>query len=1083
MLGLPVGLDVITSPKNSVQTVSTTPIALTGLQTLNGYTTLEGDRVGVIAQADPAENGIYDAGATGWTRSFDFDQSSEVNSGDYFFVAQGDKQGFAYLLTTPDPIVLNVTGLSFLEINHDLIYDGIVDNEGALPTPSSYLGQTWWGFDEKQAYLGITNLLSIDTWQATLPQYDPTSDTFNFPTTQDGQTQNVGQELFENGINQSGVTVTENDPRVFTSTGANVPVNTRTFDMILADPANIAPGSILGMNTTVASNSVIESQRRFKFVVYGDVGGVDTSAWSLNTILWIDVNSPGVLVDVQPASDAIPVGVVNKVDAVDGRVFVNLLNPRKIDVSAVPLGLARFFITGDEETTTEGTFFLDKFEDPGTVDSDTATAVVPDDSTVASSQGFLGAIQPFPNNVKAGTYNGQQEVQIDQAGGEEALLWEVYLSDDQGVVIDSGIATEPVGSLGVKTIIRLTNAFALNMPVSTTQFVTMRGVLAQDFNIGANQRLRTEVLCTKIGTAGGNKTFTLYYGFDHLSYLDVPAPISSDDVTDLSDDGAGNVTAGLNNRLRPGGAWVDGVENLKYYVYKEGGYLGWPLVNTFDHLEPQFTGDQEPSIADDANFVTDSDASIVKQVHKFTMLKSGFFQIFQVIVPSWDSDVVSKITIINITTSEVSIIENRILQSAEYTTISVGSVLGFETEQYEIWFELYNSSDANNIQGGWLSNLGTGTPLNQEFNINSLTTPSVIEIDHTDLDSTDRSTELDGVVIDSIITINETGDASRNIEVIVDSVDTVSATSTKYTVTLISNGQKDIRDGQVCTINIDVPITQPTQFNKIIDYYLGSTNQPSWATFSTELYYYDAQQPSTTDAYGINITFQEANISPDWFIVPLGGSSSGGSSGSKFSDNLFKIYNANDDTKKLSFDVSPIATSTEQTITMPNDDVDLGLLVSMPANTVRVNNAAIAGALVDLPMAANTMLARLDSGNIVAATIAQIQSLLGVGVFPEEFNGLIREGDNDTLTLIQDAKYARTINEITVQSLSGTATYDIKINGASVTGLSSISVSSVENTDVATGLNSVAISDKVTLVRSSNSDAVDVSFTIKLTRT
>ena len=101
----------------------------------------------------------------------------------------------------------------------------------------------------------------------------------------------------------------------------------------------------------------------------------------------------------------------------------------------------------------------------------------------------------------------------------------------------------------------------------------------------------------------------------------------------------------------------------------------------------------------------------------------------------------------------------------------------------------------------------------------------------------------------------------------------------------------------------------------------------------------------------------------------------------------------------------------------------------------------------------------------------------------EPFNGLIRVGADDTLTMIQNSYVQYTIDEITIQSASGTATYSIEIDGVPVTGLSAISVTSSENTVVATALNFATVGDKVTLVRTADATALDVAFSIKLTRT
>ena len=58
----------------------------------------------------------------------------------------------------------------------------------------------------------------------------------------------------------------------------------------------------------------------------------------------------------------------------------------------------------------------------------------------------------------------------------------------------------------------------------------------------------------------------------------------------------------------------------------------------------------------------------------------------------------------------------------------------------------------------------------------------------------------------------------------------------------------------------------------------------------------------------------------------------------------------------------------------------------------------------------------------------------------------------------------------------------VKIDGTSVTSISAVSVSSTEATATATGANSVTAGNTITLVLSSNSAAVDVAFSIKVTR-
>lgn len=78
------GLDV----KASVIAATTGDITLSGLQNIDGITVSAGDRVLVKNQAAAAENGIYIASASAWTRSSDADTWNELVSA-YVFIETG----------------------------------------------------------------------------------------------------------------------------------------------------------------------------------------------------------------------------------------------------------------------------------------------------------------------------------------------------------------------------------------------------------------------------------------------------------------------------------------------------------------------------------------------------------------------------------------------------------------------------------------------------------------------------------------------------------------------------------------------------------------------------------------------------------------------------------------------------------------------------------------------------------------------------------------------------------------------------------------------------------------------------------
>lgn len=91
---------------------------------------------------------------------------------------------------------------------------------------------------------------------------------------------------------------------------------------------------------------------------------------------------------------------------------------------------------------------------------------------------------------------------------------------------------------------------------------------------------------------------------------------------------------------------------------------------------------------------------------------------------------------------------------------------------------------------------------------------------------------------------------------------------------------------------------------------------------------------------------------------------------------------------------------------------------------------------------------------------------------------------NATTYLMAKAPFSGTINTLlAAQTTSGTITAAIKINGTNVTGLSAVAVTSTPADTNATAANTFAVGDIITLVTSSASTDLGLSFVLKITRT
>jgi len=112
--GVAQGLDVKTSCRAS----STANLTLSGAQTIDGVSVIAGDRVLVKNQSTGADNGIYVAAASAWARSSDANTSAEVTNGMFTFIEEGTVNGAtSWVLTTPNPITLDTTALTFTQFS------------------------------------------------------------------------------------------------------------------------------------------------------------------------------------------------------------------------------------------------------------------------------------------------------------------------------------------------------------------------------------------------------------------------------------------------------------------------------------------------------------------------------------------------------------------------------------------------------------------------------------------------------------------------------------------------------------------------------------------------------------------------------------------------------------------------------------------------------------------------------------------------------------------------------------------------------------------------------------------------------
>lgn len=107
------GLSSSTAIKGPCRVATTANITLSGEQTIDGVAVVTGDRVLVIGQTNPVDNGIWKVSTGVWTRAKDFANNRDVKQGTLVFVTGGTANSGLWEVTTADPIVTGTTSISF----------------------------------------------------------------------------------------------------------------------------------------------------------------------------------------------------------------------------------------------------------------------------------------------------------------------------------------------------------------------------------------------------------------------------------------------------------------------------------------------------------------------------------------------------------------------------------------------------------------------------------------------------------------------------------------------------------------------------------------------------------------------------------------------------------------------------------------------------------------------------------------------------------------------------------------------------------------------------------------------------------
>lgn len=117
--GVAQGLDIKASCRVATAVAGTLATSFAAGQVIDGITLVAADRILIKNQVTGSTNGIYTVNSSGApTRSTDADTSAEVTSGMFTFIEEGTvNNSTSWVLTTPNPITLGTTALTFTQFS------------------------------------------------------------------------------------------------------------------------------------------------------------------------------------------------------------------------------------------------------------------------------------------------------------------------------------------------------------------------------------------------------------------------------------------------------------------------------------------------------------------------------------------------------------------------------------------------------------------------------------------------------------------------------------------------------------------------------------------------------------------------------------------------------------------------------------------------------------------------------------------------------------------------------------------------------------------------------------------------------
>ena len=307
----------------------------------------------------------------------------------------------------------------------------------------------------------------------------------------------------------------------------------------------------------------------------------------------------------------------------------------------------------------------------------------------------------------------------------------------------------------------------------------------------------------------------------------------------------------------------------------------WTMIAnkiTSDRPAPQPSSPPEFALPDNPAWVVEDDVSVVISGQTYTFTADGWVDNLRVWVPTVTSDYSYRLLVADITNPSAPILdvyELTDLAAGQWNIVLSNHRIITSGRVFRIGLKTTNSSSNTVWTHPWLNagvTLIGAPPATGSWNINPQGT--ILRVSKTDNDAVDQSSDLmvsGGTVFEFV----DENNALRFTRYLVTGAFIDQGTYFQYPVSQQGVGSLGPATEGVVSDNTGTsPTPDAADYVELDNYWV--SNEPAWADVEGFLEYDDVDQPGNEgDAFGVDINFTTAYVSPDWDTVAVSGGGGG----------------------------------------------------------------------------------------------------------------------------------------------------------------------------------------------------------------